>query len=347
MGSLLTYSGISTKVRAMEGRLITDRQFREMCMLENIQAAAEFLKNHPAYRDLFTDLDDTELHRANIERLLVISLYRDFSKLYRFSNMAQRKFLDLYFMHYEILIIKRCLRNVLGHQEVDINLATFQDFFSRHSRLDLVKLAASETLEEFIANLDGSNYFTLLDRLKDAEHPTVFDYEMQLDLLYFQAVWKSTEKLLTKPERKLLAQTFGARLDMLNIQWIYRSKKYYHLSDADIYALLIPSHHRLKNEQIKKMVEAGTIEDFYVVLSSTCYGGSIVDLSEPPDLEDLYRTVLDKIHSDTSRRNPYSVAALNAFLYFKEAEIRKIITIIESIRYGIEANEIFSYLKKQ
>lgn len=347
MGSLLTYSGISTKVRAMEGRLITDQQFGEMCMLENVHAAVEFLKNHPAYHDLFIDLDESELHRSSIEQFLIISLYRDFSKLYRFSNLAQRKFLDLYFMHYEIQIIKRCLRNILGRQEAEIYLATFQDFFSRHSKLDPVNLAASENLQEFISNLDGSNYFTLLDRLKDAENPTVFDYEMQLDLLYFQAVWKSTDKLLTKQERELLEQTFGARLDLLNIQWIYRSKKYYHLNDADIYTLLIPSHHRLKDEQIKGMVEARTVDEFYTVLRSTYYGHTIADLNEPPDLEDLYRTVLDKIHSDTSRRHPYSIASLNAYLYFKEAEIRKIITVIESIRYEIDANEILSYLKKQ
>lgn len=347
MGSLLTYSGISTKVRAMEGRLITDRQFREMCMLDDVQAAVEFLKNHPAYRDLFADLDESELHRSGIEQRLSISLYRDFSKLYRFSNQAQRKFLDLYFMHYEIQIIKRCLRNVLAHQEADINLASFQDFFSHHSKLDPVNLAASENLQAFITNLDGSDYFTLLDRLKDTENPTVFDYEIQLDLLYFQAMWKSTDKLLTKQEQKLLELTFGARLDLLNIQWIYRSKKYYRLNDADIYSLLIPSHHRLKDEQIKGMVGAGSVEEFYTVLRGTYYGHMIADLNEPPDLEGLYRTVLDKIHSDTSRRHPYSIASLNAYLYFKEAEIRKIITVIESIRYGIDASEILSYLKKQ
>jgi vacuolar-type H+-ATPase subunit C/Vma6 len=33
--SLLTYSGITTKVRAMESRLFTEEQFREMAALED------------------------------------------------------------------------------------------------------------------------------------------------------------------------------------------------------------------------------------------------------------------------------------------------------------------------
>lgn len=347
MGSLLAYSGIATKVRAMEGHLISGRRYRELCLLESVSAAADYLKNLPAYADLFTDLDDSMLHRANIERLLTISLYRDFSKLYRFSNLAQRKFLDLYFMHFEIVIIKRCLRNVLGHQKAVINLAVFQNFFDRHSKLDLVKLAASASLPEFIANLEGSPYFTLLERLKNADNPTIFDYEMQLDLLYFHNINKATDKLVSKKERELLAQCFGAKLDILNIQWIYRSKKYYHLNDVDIYTLLIPHHHRLKQTQIKKMVEAGTFEEFYAALRNTCYGGLNIDMTKPPDLEKLYQTILDKIHAHTSRKNPYSIASLNSYLYFKEEEIRKIIMIIESIRYGVDADEILSYVHNQ
>ena len=32
---------------------------------------------------------------------------------------------------------------------------------------------------------------------------------------------------------------------MLNIQWIYRAKKYFNLSPADIYALLIPIQYKI------------------------------------------------------------------------------------------------------
>ena len=44
MGGLLSYSGITTKVRAMESHLITDRQFGEMSTLESVSDAVEYLR---------------------------------------------------------------------------------------------------------------------------------------------------------------------------------------------------------------------------------------------------------------------------------------------------------------
>ena len=246
MGSLLSYSGLTTKVRAMESHFISDAQFHEMSSLETVADAVEFLKKQPAYAAIFSGLEDQELHRGKIEERLVLSKYQDFAKLYRFSNLSQRKFLDLYFMHYEVAILKRCLRSALDHREIDLDLSMFHDFFEKHSNLDLIKLYTSQDMTELIANLNGTPFFDLLTHIENTDSPTLFDYEMQLDLFYFKTMWKIKNKYLSKSEQAILSQCFGAKLDLLNLQWIYRSKKYYELAPADIYALLIPIYHRLK-----------------------------------------------------------------------------------------------------
>lgn len=348
MGSLLSYSGITTKVRAMESHLITDSQFCQMAALETVPDAVEYLRKLPAYEGVFVNLEPTELHRGAIEQRLILSQYQDFAKLYRFSNLTQRKFLDLYFMHYEIDILKKCFRNSLGHTNPDIDLAVFQDFFEKHSHLDLLKLSACQSLHEFISSLEGSVYHSLLANLDDAANPTLFDYEIHLDLLYFKTIWKVKGKYLSRAEQKLLTRCFGSKLELLNLQWIYRSKKYYHLKPADICALLIPVNYRLSKEQVSKMAEAGTLDEFYSILRTTCYGRlEGLDAGEKMDLERLTEDVLDKIHHSCSRQNPYSIATLNSYLYFKEVEIQKIITLIESIRYRVSPEEIVSYVVKQ
>ena len=181
MGGLLSYSGITTKVRAMESHLITDRQFGEMSTLESVSDAVEYLRRLPAYGMIFSNLEGVELHRGAIEQRLILSQYQDFAKLYRFANLSQRKFLDLYFMHYEIDILKKCFRNALGHQKPEIDLSVFQDFFEKHSKLDLIRLSSSGSVQEFISNLDGSIYYDLLTHLDDVEHPSLFDYENHLE----------------------------------------------------------------------------------------------------------------------------------------------------------------------
>lgn len=346
--SLLTYSGITTKVRAMESRLISEEQFREMAALEDVRSAADYLKQLPAYAEIFSDLDDSKLHRGYIEQLLTQSEYRDFAKLYRFANLEQRKFLDLYFIHYEITIIKQILRHVAGHQATVLDLSMFQDFFDKHSSIDLGSLSQAENLPDFIERLSGSPYYHLLARLADNGQVTVFDYEMQLDLFYFKTLWNIRSKVLGKKEQGILEACFGCRLDLLNIQWIYRAKQYYALSAADIYALLIPVNYKLRHAQIQQLAEAETTDGFYAALSETWYGRlRDADLNAQPNLEALYHQILNRIYYQTSRRHPYSIAVLDSYLYFKELEMQKIITTLEGIRYGLGASEILALVSKQ
>ena len=54
-------------------------------------------------------------------------------------------------------------------------------------------------------------------------------------------------------------------------------------------------------------------------------------------LENAAKELTDKVYELTSRKEPYSAAVLNSYLYFKEREIEQIITAIEQIRYGMTA----------
>ena len=112
MKGLLSYSGLTTKIRAMQGHLLNDRNFREIVELPDVPSAVSYLKQQPSYAELFQGLEETELHRGQIEQLLHLAVYRDFSKLYRFSNLEQRKFLSSYFKRYEVAILKECLNKI-------------------------------------------------------------------------------------------------------------------------------------------------------------------------------------------------------------------------------------------
>lgn len=346
MGNLLTYSGLATKVRAMESRFLTDTQFRDMAALSSVGEALDFLKSKPAYQDILASADN-DIHRSQLEKLLLLSRYRDFEKLYRFSGPQPRKFLNLYFMHFEISLLKRCLRNISHPDQESANLSMFRSFFSKHSKLDVDKLTASSSVSELTASLEGTPYHPLFVRLSEKESVSLFDYELQLDLYHFQVMWKAKDKYLTKEEKKTVTQCFGSQLDMLNAQWIYRSKKYYHLDAKAIFPLLIPVNYRLKKEDLSRLAETVGVDEFFSVLSTTYYG-NLTDshLGTQPDLEQLYEQVMNRIYTLTARNHPYSTAILNSYFYFKNLEIHRLITIIEGIRYGVAPDDIISYVIK-
>ena len=190
MGSLISYSGISTKVRAMERWRIRPEQFEAMAALESVPEAVRFLRSIPPYEEIFSGVEDKELRRGRIEQLLNLAQYRDFARLYQFANIKQRRFLDLYFMHYEIGILKTCLRNGAGRREAAQDLSGFKEFFDRHSSLDLVQLSQCRSIDEVIAGIKGSIYYGPLYALRQHGNATLPACETAVDMLYFKTVWR-------------------------------------------------------------------------------------------------------------------------------------------------------------
>ena len=97
---------------------------------------------------------------------------------------------------------------------------------------------------------------------RDSQNVTLYDYDLTLNLYYFTSIWKEQKKVLKKDELELFMRDCGSKIDMLNMQWIYRAKKYYNMKPADIYLLLIPIHYKLSTEMVKEMVEAPGLTEF-------------------------------------------------------------------------------------
>ena len=104
--SLFRYSGLTTKVRAMSGKLLTKQDFDQISNLQSVPEVIAWLKKKPSYAAVLGNENENDLHRGQAEGMIRRSFYADFSKLYRFSNLEQRAFLDAYFQRYEIICLK-------------------------------------------------------------------------------------------------------------------------------------------------------------------------------------------------------------------------------------------------
>lgn len=113
------------------------------------------------------------------------------------------------------------------------------------------------------------------------------------------------------------------------------------MAPSEIYAVLIPIQYRLKVSDIRSMAESETMDGFFSALKNSRYG-SVTEqgLAKHPHPEVLARQVNEHIYQYTSQKNPYSIAVLNTYLYRKEQEIQRLITLIESIRYGVPSQTI-------
>ena len=345
MNQISSYSGLATKIRAMQSRLLTRSQLFELAGCSSIADAAAYLKQQPGYNQTLESLDETSLHRSAIEQYLKKSIWRDFSRIYRFCNLKQRQFLELYVIRYEIAFLKLCLRTVYDENVISIADEDAAWFYQRYFSFDIAKLNGTSMLGRLIDALRGSEYYSILSGIYDnaGQRTTLFDYEMALDLYYFGSTWKSIHKQFSGKEKNALLEAYGSKMDMLNIQWIYRLKKYYKMSAADIFDSLIPVYYRLKRETIVSMTEAENLDSLAELIRSTRYGEQFSEDS-PSELERRYHAALHAIHRASVRKYPYSILCVDSHLYEKEQETDLITTIVEGIRYGLSHEEIARYI---
>lgn len=346
MRNLLAYSGIVTKLHAMEARLLTDEDFTQLSAFHTVPEVVKYLKDHSFYSQILTPLEDQHLHRGSIEKILIRGLYYEYSKIYKFCNMKQRKFLKLFIKHFEIDLIKYCFRSVLNEQSDILELSYKKDFFDKYSSLSIDKLASAQTVDELIESLKNTEYYIPLCSLKSSTSITLFDYDLALDQYYFSILWKVRKKLLKKKELEIYTRDFGSQIDLLNLQWVYRAKKYYHMTSAEIYTLLIPIQYKLSTDLIKELVEAPDADALKPLIEKTIYAKYIASANsdESHSAEQIYKNCMYHLLTRDRRKNPYSIASINTYLFLKEEELKRLTTTIECIRYGLTPEETLSYV---
>ena len=58
----------------------------------------------------------------------------------------------------------------------------------------------------------------------------------------------------------------------------------------------------------------------------------------------MYLDCLNYLYTIDRRRDPYSIAAINTYLFLKEEEIKKLTTTMECVRYSLTPGETLAYV---
>ena len=344
MGNLLAYSGVVTKVRGLKSKLLHPDEFEEIAELKSIADVVTYLKTKPGYEKEFEALDETRLHRGDVEKMLLKSLYNDYSGLYAFSGIAQKKFLKLYLKRYEVRLINYCLRIVFNQYPQPFDLLSKKVFFEKYSKIPMDKVIAATNVSELIDALKGTDYYEPMNRLRENHVNSLYEFDRTLNLYFYTYIWREKRKILKGKELKGFTNNLGIEIDLLNLEWMYRAKKYYEMAPADIYRILIPIHYKIHNETFKNLVEAPTLEEFIKIFKETIYGRQL-EGKETYTMEQLSEAYMMDVYKKERRDNPYSIATLNTYLHLKELEIEKLTGALECIRYGMTPQEILVQIR--
>lgn len=335
-GELLQYSGIVTKTRAMHGRLLEHDTLYGLTEYESVNDFINFLREEGSYGSVYKKYERIA-HRAQVEEAIDESLFDDFGKLYRFANKEQRECLEIQLLRYETMILKHCLWRV--SQGIVAEHSFAGSFLKEHLPFDIADMQHATTIAEVLNVLRGTQYEGLLRRLSDTPDVTYADYAISLDVEFFKAAWKRKDKIRSKATKEIVEEIIGTEIDWQNIMWIYRQKKFFDSTDAEIYDSIIPIRYRIKKPELKSYIEAENVDIFLERLSKSVYfteKDPLVSLDE----EISYRKVMDKVYARACQRHPMSIAPVYRYLHEKENEIDVLTTIMEGVRYRIPPREI-------
>lgn len=82
----------------------------------------------------------------------------------------------------------------------------------------------------------------------------------------YMVLWRKAKRLNIAHQRIL-----GTEIDLQNILWIYRLKRFYQMFDSRVYSHLVPVRHRLAEEVIEKMVTGRDVASLQSALAATTY----------------------------------------------------------------------------
>lgn len=344
---LLRYGALATKLKSMSGKLLTAAQLEDLKSKQTVTEAVGYLKYDTAYREVLEPVREEEVHRDLLEWLLHISAFEDFVKLQHFMNIADRRFLQTWLVRHEINMLKLIIRRVGTGEAFHGVIYKVPREFQAISRIDFAKMEQAHTVDDVIEALHGIPYQQVLRAAYGQEtqngETAYFDMETQLDIYYYTNLWRQIKRSLQGKNRKKMEQYVGYEADILNLLWIYRSKKYYHMPHDFIYALLIPVHGRLREKEIKRLVEAESPEELIEIAKENKY----TDIFSKHDNGLYERTLLQlqlKLMKKMNGGNAYQLTAAFEYLGAKQLELDNIGSIIECIRYRIPKEEMWRYV---
>ncbi|MCT4686685.1 V-type ATPase subunit [Vallitalea sp.] len=335
------YSHLSTKIRAMKGKMLTKDDYEQLLLRNSVLEVAIYLKNNTYYNDFLQELNENNVHRGQVETLLYKSIISEALKIGRYLKGNEKSVFRYIYRRQEIEDLKKMLRILqMGGDIHQIDRRLF--FINKYSVIDFNKLFAAKDIRTFVNGLKETNFYEILNPLiKDENHIDLFSAEMALDMYYYKKLIAQPE-LVSGTDKKIANLIIGLEADLRNIMWVYRGKHYYNISKEILYRYHIPYRYKLRQKDLRLLINSNSVDEIMEILKKTPYN-DILSSDEHYWEKEFYEYILN-IHDKNISMYPFSIAPIIGYMFAKEVEIMNITTIIEGIRYNVDSNKIKKFL---
>ncbi len=345
MGSITNFAAINTKIQAKKRYLLNENDYKMLLSKRNVSEIVAYLKNNTGYGELFKNTNPQTIHRGQVEIELYRNIVKQIEDFLPYFQGNYKKFFLALLCEYEIEDLKLILRTINRNEDSSM-LEELLIHSKKYSRLDYERLLNSKDMESFFENLkDTVYYIPIKNDNKEDILKREFHIEMQLELILYKTLLERAETL-SKEDEKIIKECLGINIDLNNIQWIYRGKKYFHIPPEEILIYCIPGGYRLSYKKLKELVYAPNLKDFIEQIKASKYAFIF------PNEEDVFikrriNRYLYKLYLNKQKENRMNIMEAISYIHLLKCEVEDIISVIESIRYNLDKNLLKRYLIRE
>lgn len=346
MYNIIRYAGVNAKVKALLGKMLQEKDYKELLSLDSVQKVFEYLNEHTFYQNYLQELAGQEIHRRQLERTLKQNLVNDYQVIMPYLTGFTRQFFKFFFTKFEIEELKMLLRTILVERDKEYLQQNLVYLGARYD-IAIEELIQIDNYDDLLSIFSGTHFYNILQKFEERykEDNNLFPVEMTLDFQYFSHLGKLAQRL-SESDHRIVRELLGTKMDLLNINFIYRIKRFYNLELEQILNHILPYHYRLTIDELKQMAKLEEADEIFDFIAQTDYDEVFnkFDKDRSVLFEKIFLSYLLQKAIHIKIKGDFSIGVIMGYLFIKEYEIRDIITIVEGIRYQLSEEEIRKYL---
>ncbi|WP_406659751.1 V-type ATP synthase subunit C [Methanolobus sp. ZRKC3] len=318
------YAYTATRVRAMKTHLFPKETYPRLMNMD-INEMTRFIEESK-YKDAIDEMARSFEGVDLIEHALNRNLAVSFTKLINISEGELNVLITEHLKEYDIWNIKTILRGKYCNASAEEIIEAIVAAGSLHY-VFLSGLAAKDTYEEVVSELEDSEYYPILSQYNGEN---LSDIENQLDKKYYADMFNVIGYSKSK-DRKLFANFIRIGIDTKNLMTLFRLKKS-GMTDPELMDLMIDGGLRMDLSDIERML-ALSFEEFIAELEKYPYWDDIADVVSP-EMDSLIgvesRLKKHRLESATSSSHfyPLSIVPIMDYMLSKKNEVNNLRIII-------------------
>lgn len=325
------YPNINAKLKGMYSKRITKTDLEDLVKQNSLKNAVLLLKTKS---EIFKNSDEN-IDRLEIESLLEKDQINNILKIEKLLDHKDLETFKMFLSKYEIKCVKSMFRKLFSDDKTNDIIVQNVKNWTQNVFEDIKGIETVENFYEFFEAIKRMKYNKILKKYQKQEDINVFEVENEMDKLYFETLYDTIKKEAN------LKKIIGSEIDLLNVLWIFRIKKYYNFEIQKLESILIKRYYKLNPKILNKLIDINSFEELKEVMQETVYKSVFTD---EEDLEENIDRYLYNINKKIFRNDTMSMAYIWGYINMVEYENNDIINTIEGIRYNMEKKEILRRL---